>query len=226
MKVALVAALVAAVTVAAAGAVNEVVNRCRLRQYVNANKVRVLVWYGHVSGSGGESRRGASARLRGEALLYDRRIDSRRRRRVGDPEPEPRSTVRIDQVVGRADLSRSLGRSVERAPLRDSGSLFGRRRRRCLAGAAWKRARQPQRVSAEPDVGRASPWCSSESAATWWSLYKSAPLKRKASLKLGAYNHEAVFELPARGLTLRAFVPAKTAWGSATSPGASDPFRS
>ena len=58
-----------------------------------------------------------------------------------------------------------------------------------------------------------------------WSLYKSAPLKRKASLKLGAYNHEAVFEVPTRGLTLRAFVPARTA-GQCHLPGASEPWRS
>ncbi|HEU0302985.1 MAG TPA: hypothetical protein VFR32_00240, partial [Gaiellaceae bacterium] len=53
MKVALVGALVAAVAVATAGAVNEVVT-LSLRQYVNANKVRVLVWYGQVSGGGGD----------------------------------------------------------------------------------------------------------------------------------------------------------------------------
>ena len=58
-----------------------------------------------------------------------------------------------------------------------------------------------------------------------WSLYKSAPLKRKASLKLGAYNHEAVFAVPARRLTLRALVPAKTA-GQCHLPGASVPWRS
>ena len=34
---------------------------------------------------------------------------------------------------------------------------------------------------------------------------------RSRASKHGAYNHEAVFEVPTRGLTLRAFVPAKTA---------------
>ena len=53
MKLTLVGALVAAVAVATAGAVNQAVT-LQLRQYTNANKVRVLVWYGQVSGVGGE----------------------------------------------------------------------------------------------------------------------------------------------------------------------------
>ena len=44
-----------------------------------------------------------------------------------------------------------------------------------------------------------------------WSAYKSAPLVRKANFDYGgATNHEAVFEMPTRGLRLRAVVPAKT----------------
>ena len=50
-------------------------------------------------------------------------------------------------------------------------------------------------------------------------------LGRKPSLKLGAYNHEAVFEVPARGLSLRAFLPAKSA-APCYLAGASDPWRS
>ena len=53
MRLALVGALVAAVAVANAGAVTDVVT-LSVRHYVNANHVRVLVWYGQVSGSGGE----------------------------------------------------------------------------------------------------------------------------------------------------------------------------
>lgn len=58
-----------------------------------------------------------------------------------------------------------------------------------------------------------------------WTRFKSARLKLKPSLRLGAFNHEAKFTVPERGLRLRAFLPARSAapcWAAGTS----EPFRS
>jgi hypothetical protein len=44
-----------------------------------------------------------------------------------------------------------------------------------------------------------------------WAFYKRARLKLKPSSFYGAYNHEATFREPKRGLRLRAFLPAKSA---------------
>jgi hypothetical protein len=44
-----------------------------------------------------------------------------------------------------------------------------------------------------------------------WARYKRAKLVRKPNFEYGgATNHVAIFEVPARGLTLRAFLPAKS----------------
>ena len=118
MKVALLATLVAAVTVATAGAVNEVVT-LSLRQYVNANKVRVLVWYGQVSGSGGELVEVQARDCGTKPLLHDRGDDARRRAAAA------RSRARtldppygVGPVVGGTDVPRPLGRPAERAGCR------------------------------------------------------------------------------------------------------------
>ena len=50
MRVALIAVVVTGLVAATAGAVNQAVT-LQLRQYTNANKVRVIVWYGQVSGA-------------------------------------------------------------------------------------------------------------------------------------------------------------------------------
>ena len=80
------------------------------------------------------ARRGAGARLRDEGLLQDRGDEAGPGRRLRDREPEPRSAVRLDPLVGRTDLPRSLGRPAERARRLGCGSLSPRGRRRWLAG--------------------------------------------------------------------------------------------
>ena len=44
-----------------------------------------------------------------------------------------------------------------------------------------------------------------------WVRYRQARLVRKASFDLGAFNHQAVFEVPTRGLRLRGFLPRRSA---------------
>ena len=58
-----------------------------------------------------------------------------------------------------------------------------------------------------------------------WVRYKVARLAYKPSLTLGALNHEAVFSVPARGLRLRALLPAKSA-APCYLPSASSAWRS
>ena len=222
MKVALVAALVAAMTVATAGAVNEVVT-LSLRQYTNANKVRVLVWYGQVSGSGGELVE-VQARDCGTKPFYT----------IAETKPGPGGGYEIqsqnpDPPYGsvrwsaaqtyRARWGGQLSDPAAglRFPLRPSAEKVPRR-------PAWRVHVNHNGFPLNLTLA-GKPVVLQRKRGNAWSRYKSAALKRKASLKLGAYNHEAVFEVPARGLTLRAFVPAKTA-GACHLPGASEPWRS
>ena len=46
---------------------------------------------------------------------------------------------------------------------------------------------------------------------TRWVRHRQARLVRKASFDLGAFNHQAVFEVATRGLRLRGFLPRKSA---------------
>jgi hypothetical protein len=222
VKVALVGALVAAVAVATAGAVNEVVT-LSLRQYTNANKVRVLVWYGQVSGSGGELVE-VQARDCGTKPFYaiaettpsaggGYEIQSQ------NPDP-PYGSVRWTAAqTYRTRWGDQLSDPVAgpRFPLRPWAEKVPRRR-------AWRVHANHNGFPLDLTLA-GKPVVLQRKRGNAWSLYKSAPLKRKASLKLGAYNHEAVFEVSARGLTLRALVPAKTA-GKCHLPGASEPWRS
>lgn len=222
MRFVAIGALLAAVTVATAGAVTEVVT-LSLRQYTNANKVRVLVWYGQVSGSGGALVE-VQARDCGTKAFYT--LAETRPGAGGGYEIESESSVPPYGSVRwsaaqtyRARWGEQLSDAVAgpRFPLTPWAEKMPRKR-------AWR---------VHVDNGgfpltltlAGKPVLLQRKRGNAWALYKSAPLRRKASLKLGAYNHEAVFEVPTRGLTLRALVPAKTA-GQCWLPGTSDPFRS
>lgn len=59
-----------------------------------------------------------------------------------------------------------------------------------------------------------------------WVRYRTARLKLKPSLRYGgAFNHEAVFEVPRRGLRLRGYLPARSA-APCWLPNATEPWRS
>jgi hypothetical protein len=58
-----------------------------------------------------------------------------------------------------------------------------------------------------------------------WVTMQRARLAYKPSLKWGAFNYQARFTVPTRGLTLRAYLPARSA-APCYLPGASDSFRS
>ena len=221
MKVAVAAALVAAVAVATAGAVNEVVT-LSLRQYVNANKVRVLVWYGQVSGSGGETVE-VQARDCGTKAFY--KIAEAKPGPSGEYEIESEKSGSVDRVrwsaaqTYRTRWGNELSAPVAglRFPFQPWAEKMPRRR-------AWKVHVNTNGFPLSLKLA-GKPVLLQRKRGNAWERYKSARLKWKASLKHGAYNHEAVFEVPTRGLTLRAFVPAKTA-GQCWLPGASEPWRS
>jgi hypothetical protein len=62
-------------------------------------------------------------------------------------------------------------------------------------------------------------------AGSRWVPVRAAQLKRRASFRWGAFNYQASFRIPTRGLTLRAFLPARSA-GPCFLAGASPTWRS
>jgi hypothetical protein len=62
-------------------------------------------------------------------------------------------------------------------------------------------------------------------APSGWVRVRSATLTRKASLRWGAFNHQATFTVPTRKLRLRAFLPAASA-APCYLPGGTAPWRS
>lgn len=209
--------------VTTAGAMNEVVT-LSLRQYVNGNKVRVLVWYGQVSGSGGGERVEVQARDCGTKAFY----------KIAEAMPGPGGVYEMESESSvppygsirwsaaqtyRARWGDQLSAPITgpKLPLKPwTEKVRGKRAWRVHVnhnGFPLNLTLAGKQVVLERKRGQS------------WARYKTAALKQKASLKHGAYNHEAVFEVPTRGLTLRALVPAKTA-GQCWLPGRSEPWRS
>jgi hypothetical protein len=62
-------------------------------------------------------------------------------------------------------------------------------------------------------------------APSGWVRVRSAKLVRRASLRWGAFNHQATFTIPTRKLRLRAFLPEASA-APCYLPGGSAPWRS
>jgi hypothetical protein len=62
-------------------------------------------------------------------------------------------------------------------------------------------------------------------AGSGWVRVRTAKLVRKASLRWGAFNYQASFTIPTRGLRLRAFLPDSSA-APCYLPGPSAPWRS
>jgi len=224
MRVALIVAVVTGLVAATAGAVNQVVT-LSLRQYTNANKVGVLVWYGQVSGGAAGEHVEVLARDCGTKPFY--RIAETDTGPGGgweiqsqNPDP-PYGSIRWSAAqTYRARWGDQLSAPVAGLsfPLRPSAEKVPRRR-------AWSVRVNHNGVPLNLTLA-GKPVVLQRKRGQAWVLYKSAPLKRKPSLEYGgAYNHEAVFEVPARGLTLRALVPAKTA-GQCWLPGTSEPWRS
>jgi len=222
VRLAFVAVVVTGLVAATAGAVNEVVT-LSLRQYVNANKVRVLVWYGQVTGSGGEQVE-VQARDCGTKAFY--KITETAPGPGGAYEIESQSSVppygAIRWSAAQTYRARwgdqlSAPAAGPRFPLRPWAEKVPRKR-------AWRVHVNHNGLPLNLTLD-GKPVVLQRKRGQSWARYKQALLKRKPSLEHGVYNHEAVFEVPARGLTLRAVVPKKTA-GQCWLPGASDPWRS
>jgi hypothetical protein len=219
MRVALVAAVVTGLVAATAGAVNQVVT-LSLRQYVNANKVRVLVWYGQVSAGGGGELVEVQARDCGTKAFY--KITATAPGLGGAYEIESQSSVPPYGSIRwsaaqtyRARWGDQLSAPVAgpRFPLRPWAEKVPRKR-------AWRVHANHNGFPLNLTLD-GKPVVLQRKRGLTWARYKQALLKRKPSFEHGAYNHEAVFVLPTRGLTLRALVPAKTA-GQCWLPGVSE----
>jgi len=190
----------------------------QLRQFRNANKVLVLTWYGQVSrGAAGEDVE-VLARNCGTKQFYP--IAATKTFAGGAWEIESQSSVppygsvrwsygQTFRARWRAELSNTISLRV---PFEPFVKKIPKRR-------AWKVYVNPGDKDWTGKVVELQ-----RRSGGKWIFYKRARLVRKASLKLGAYNHEAVFVVSARGLTLRAYLPAKTA-APCHLAGGSEPFR-
>ena len=224
MRFVAVGALVAAVAVTTAGAVNQAVS-LSLRQYTNANKVRVLVWYGQVSDPSGSAELvQVEARDCGTKNFY--KITETAPGSGGVYEIESQSSAPPYGSVNWRAAQTYRARWGDQLSAPVPGLKFPLKlwTEKVRGKRAWKVHVNHNGFPLSLKLA-GKPVVLQRKRGQSWARYKSAPLKRKASLKHGAYNHEAVFEVPTRGLTLRAFVPAKTA-GQCWLPGASEPWRS
>jgi hypothetical protein len=206
MRYALVTLLVA-LTGSAAGSVTLDVG-----QYFNANRVRVLVFTGTISSrAGGEIVEvlGRDCGASGEHLVAGTRTSTGGSFRAENPSQE--------QGVGVWNLTPVYSGTTFRA--RWDGEYS--------RPVEWRLPAQPQfaRVSGTrtwvvhvvPDGPTALVGFQGKTvvlqrlSAGGWVRVRSARLVRKASLRWGAFNFQASFTVPARGLTLRAYLPAASA---------------
>jgi hypothetical protein len=207
MKLAVIGALVAATAVAAAGAATQAIT-LSLRQYANPNNLRVLVWYGQVTG----------ANAGDEVAILGRECTSASFRQI----------IATETLRGGGFQVESVSPDSQVLVLVNSGTTFRARWRDQLSNTvtyrvpfpslyamkvkgrrAWKVLVNPTPINMKL-AGRVVQL--QRFRAKKWEAYKRARLVYKPTLEYGgAYNHQAVFEVPARGLTLRAFLPSKSA---------------
>jgi hypothetical protein len=220
MKLVLLAAIGLALAAGVAAAWSQADVTLSLRQYTNANKVRVLVWYGQVANGAAGEHVEVLARDCGTKPFY--RIAETQTAAGGGWEIQsqssepPYGSVRWSGgQTYRARWGNELSNTITlRFPFTAVGV------KKISARRAWKvflNTGDKDWTGKVVELQRRN--------GGKWVRFKVAKLVRKPSFTLGAYNHETVFEVPARGLTLRILVPAKTAAPCSLS-GASDSWRS
>jgi hypothetical protein len=191
-----------------------------LRQYTNENKIRVFVWFGQIaSNSAGED----IEVLGRDCLTKHLRLYTATRSASGggyEVESAQRTTPYniVDVNSGttfRARWRDQLSNTIlHKTPLPTLYALKMPKRR------AWRVIVNPVPIYVVW-AGRVVEL--QRFRAGKWIRYKTARLVRKPSFDYGgATNHEAVFEVPTRGLKLRWLVPTKTVapcyFGKASEP--------
>jgi hypothetical protein len=186
------------------------------RQYLNQQRALIYVWYGQVaSGAAGDDVEvlAQECRTKGYRLFAATKTVAGGGFEVDSTAPSPFTSIEVKSgMMFRARWRDQLSNTVHfRLPLYPWVRKIPRKR-------AWKVTVNPSPVYM-PMKGRTV--VLQRQAGGKWVAYKRAKLVLKPNYDYGgATNHEAVFEVPARGLTLRAVLPAKSAapcfLGSAT----------
>lgn len=192
-----------------------------IREFTNANRVRVLVFSGAVSNpEPGQDVEivGQDCGGRGYRLIAATQTGAGGAYQAENPQQGPpwAYTPWSSGITFRARWNGRLSAPIQyRLPAPLSASKIPGRR-------AWKAHFSPQelRVGVAGRIVELQRFTGGR-----WVRMRTARLALRPSLKRGAFNHEAVFEVPRRGLRLRASLPARSAapcWAA----GASEPWRS
>jgi len=191
-----------------------------MRQYTNANKVRVFVWYGQIaSGAAGED----VEVLGRDCLTKDFRLYAGTQSTAGgawevDSVAAAPPYGYFDMKSGTALRARWRGQwsntILHKTPIQAFYPMKIPKKR------AWRIIVNPTPLYMKLD---GKPVVLQRPRAGKWERFRSAPLVLKANYDYGgATNYEAVFELPTRGLQVRALLPTKSVapcyFGRTTAP--------
>lgn len=194
-----------------------------LGQYINANRVRVLVFSGTISGrSGGElvDVVGRDCGATGDRLIAGTRTSAGGAWRVEMPNQENGVWTYVEVFSGTSFRARWEGKFSEPTVWRLPAAP---RVARVSGTQTWVVHVAPAVPSGfglrgkTVELQRLSPG--------GWVRVRRATLVRKASLEWGAFNYQARFSVPTRGLKLRAYLPPESA-APCYLPGASPTWRS
>jgi hypothetical protein len=199
-----------------------------LAQYRDVRDAPVLVFSGTISsGAGGEYVEvlGRECRSRGERLISGVLTSGGGGWRVENPDSRtfpPRQAPVYSGMAFRARWHGKYSRPVTwRLPAAPQVARIGRTR-------TWVVHMTPATPTGQPagEVGFEGKLLELQrQAGSRWVRVRAARLVRKASFRWGAFNYQASFRIPTRGLTLRAFLPAHSA-APCFLPGASPTWRS
>jgi len=189
-------------------------------QYTNVNKVRVQVFSGAISsGAGGEQVDvlGAECGGRDQRLIGGTLTRPGGGWQVENPSSEPPYAY-APTDSGMAFRARWNGRLSEPVVFRIPAGIWAMKtpgKRAWLvhvSSSAGTKSLAGKTVVLQRFTGGR------------WIRYAAARLVARPSFDYGPYNHEARFEIPARGLRLRAFIPAASA-APCWLPAATKPWR-
>ena len=178
------------------------------RQYLNPARTVVMAWYGQVSsGAAGEDVEilGRECRTSGFRLLLATKTDPGGSYLVENPPSTPSTTFSYVEVKSGTTF-RARWRSEVSAPITWRSHLVPEVVE--MSARRWKVRVNPQPLY----VSLAGKFVDLQRLRSGkWVRYKRARLVSKPNYEYGgATNHIAIFEVPTRGLTLRAFLPTKS----------------
>jgi hypothetical protein len=176
------------------------------RQYLNPARTVVMAWYGQVSsGAAGEDVEilGRECRTSGFRQLFATKTDLGGSYLVENPPPTP-STTFVEVKSG--TTFRARWRNELSAPITWRQHLIPEVVE--MSANRWKLRVNPTPVY----MNLAGKFVELQRLRSGkWVRYKRARLVSKPNFEYGgATNHVAIFEVPTRGLTLRAFLPTKS----------------